>query len=65
MTPRYVSLSYALPPEILAPALFLEQGAPPRRISLGNIAFENGLTMEELQARIDDAVAAWRESEKK
>lgn len=60
MTPRYVAQSYKLPPEVLDPALFIERDAPPRRISLGNIAFEHGLTMEELQARIDAAAAQWR-----
>lgn len=59
MTPRYVSLSYRLPPEILGTVLFLEKGAPPRRISIGKIAAENNLTIEELQARIDEAAAAW------
>lgn len=61
MTPRYIAASYKLPPEVLGPALFLEKDAPPRRISLGNIAFENGQTMEEMQIRIDAAAAAWRE----
>lgn len=59
MTPRYISRSYRLPPEILGPVLFLEKDMPPRRVSIGTIAAENSLTMEELQIRIDEAAAAW------
>lgn len=60
MSPRYVARSYDLPPEVIGPALFLEQDAPPRRISIEKIADENGLTLRELQARIDAAATAWR-----
>ena len=59
MTPRYIARSYRLPPEILGPVLFLEKDMPPRRISIGKIAADNNLTMEELQTRIDEAAAAW------
>lgn len=59
MTPRYVSLSYRLPPEILGPVLFLDKDTPPRRISIGTIAADNNVTMDTLQARIDEAAAAW------
>lgn len=59
MTPRYIARSYRLPPEILGPVLFLEDGMPIRRISVGRIAADNDLTMKELQARIDEAAAAW------
>ena len=60
MTPRYVAKSYDLPPQVLGPALFLTKGAPPRRISLEAIADENGLTLDALQLRIQDAAAQWR-----
>jgi len=60
MTPRYVSLSYKLPPEVLGPVLFLEKDAPPRRVSIGTIAADNHLTLAELQTRIDEAAAQWR-----
>lgn len=55
MTPRYVAQSYNLPPEELGPALFLPTGQPPRRTTLDRIAAENGLTLNQLQARIDAA----------
>lgn len=59
MTPRYVAQSYKLPPEVLNRALFLADG-PPRRRSIDTIAAENGLTLEQLQVRIDAAAAQWR-----
>lgn len=60
MTPRYVAQSYNLPPDVLGPALFLLPGAPPRRRSLDAIAADNGITLDDLQRRIDEAAAAWR-----
>ena len=62
MTPRYVSMSYDIPPAPLAEALFLP---PPDtrthlpRQNLGQIAVANGVTLPELQERINQAVAAW------
>lgn len=60
MTPRYVAQSYQIPPEVLGPALFLNPDEKPRRLSLDAIASAHGVTLAELQARIDAAVAAWR-----
>ncbi|AGI68332.1 hypothetical protein OAN307_c27560 [Octadecabacter antarcticus 307] len=60
MTPRYVMRSYQLPPDVLGPALFLVRDAAPRRISLDTIAAENGITMDDLQIRIDAAAAQMR-----
>ena len=59
MTPRYVAQSYKLPREFLIDALFLEPNAPPRRVSLEAIAEQNGVTLADLQTRIDAASAAW------
>lgn len=60
MTPRYVAHSYQLPPEVLGPALFLDKDAQPHRMSLGKIAADNGMTLEDLQMRIDAAAEKWR-----
>lgn len=60
MTPRYVAQSYNIPPEVFAPALFFEPGDPPRRRRLEDIAADNGVTLEDLQTRIDEATAAFR-----
>lgn len=61
MTPRYVAQSYKLPPAVLGEALFLVRGEGPRRVSLDAIAAENGLTLSDLQSRVDAAAAAHRE----
>ncbi|WP_386681522.1 hypothetical protein [Loktanella sp. R86503] len=60
MTPRYVAQSYDIPPKVFLPALFLDPAQKPRRISLDTIAAENGVTLDDLQQRIDAAVAQWR-----
>ena len=63
MTPRYVSMSYDLPPEVVGLALSLpppgSPGAMPRR-TLQQIADDQSVTLEQLQTRIDMAVADWR-----
>ncbi len=61
MTPRYVAQSYDLPPRILGPALFFEPGDPPRRRRLEDIASANNVTLEELQQRVIEAAAAFRD----
>ncbi|MDP5359645.1 MAG: hypothetical protein NWR52_05805 [Paracoccaceae bacterium] len=63
MTPRYVAQSYQLPPEVLGPALFLAENSAPMRRSLETIAAEHGVTLDELQARVEAAAAAWRASQ--
>jgi hypothetical protein len=60
MTPRYVAMSYDIPREVVGPALFFVADAPPRRISLERIAVENGVSLTDLQARVDTAAALWR-----
>ncbi|AKS46431.1 hypothetical protein SAMN05444287_1547 [Octadecabacter temperatus] len=57
MTPRYVAQSYKLPREFLIEALFLDPDAPPRRISLDTIAQQNGVSLADLQTRVDAAAA--------
>lgn len=59
MTPRYVGQSYNLPREIVLEALMMDPNAPPRRISISEIAEQNGMTMDELQTRVDAAAALW------
>ena len=60
MTPRYISLSYKIPPRPLAEALFIDRDAPFKRQNLSQIAEANGVTLTELQDRIDAAVESWR-----
>ena len=61
MTPRYVSQSYRIPHDILGPILFHDPADPPRRRRLGDIALENDVSIQDLQARIDAAAAELRE----
>lgn len=60
MTPRYVAMSYDIPPDVLGPALYLDPDAPRERITLGRIASERSLTVAQLQVRVDAAASAWR-----
>lgn len=62
MTPRYLALSYSIPPEILGPALFFDPADPPRRLRLDDIADANGVTLDTLQQRITEATTAFRSS---
>ena len=55
MTPRYVALSYDLPPGVVRKALELEP-VDGERHTLEEIAESSGLTIEEIQRRIDEAV---------
>ncbi len=60
MTPRYVGQSYSIPRPVVEEALMFEKGSPLGRQRLSDIAAANGLTLDELQVRIDDATAAFR-----
>ncbi|XOZ35027.1 hypothetical protein ACMDCT_07280 [Halomonadaceae bacterium KBTZ08] len=55
MTPRYVALSYDLPPEVVHDALRIEAVEGERR-TLKQIAEGSELTIEAIQRRIDEAV---------
>ena len=58
MTPRYVSRSYQVPPEVVQSAFELD--TPPRRMSLERLAAETGMSIDEMQSALDTAVAVWR-----
>ena len=60
MTPRYVGQSYDIPREVVLSVFALDPDAPPRRISLGTLASENGTDLATYQAILDEQVAAWR-----
>jgi hypothetical protein len=62
MTPRYVSHSYKLPPEIVGPALSIVKGDMLKRQSLDAIAAAKGMTMDEMQDSIDTTAAVFRAS---
>ena len=60
MTPRYVGRSYDIPVEVVQAAFAIDAPDQPHRVSLETIAREKGVTLEEMQAQLDAAVAAWR-----
>lgn len=60
MTPRYVAQSYDVPPEVVQGAFDLTPPRSPRRRSLARIAEDQNVTLDELQSRLDAAVAAFR-----
>ncbi len=61
MTPRYVSLSYDLPRDLVFEILEIEpEGDFPKR--LDRIAERNGLTLTELTQQVQAAASAYRES---
>jgi len=60
MTPRYVGQSYKLPREIVLEALMMDPDAPPRRISISEIAQDNDVTLDDLQSRVDAAAQLWQ-----
>ena len=62
MTPRYVSHSYKLPPEIVGSALTIVKGDMLKRQSLGAIALAKGMTLDDMQASIDAIAADFRAS---
>ena len=59
MTPRYVGQSYNLPRDVVLEALMMDPDAPPRRISLNEIATQNGMTIDDLQTRVHAATILW------
>ena len=47
--------SLKMPREYVQSALFFDPDTPPHRVSLDNIAQTNGVTLADLQDRIDEA----------
>lgn len=58
MTPRYVAMSWDVPPETIARALSLPEKDGFGRISLDRIATERGIPLDTLVAMIEDEIAA-------
>jgi len=61
MTPRYVSQSWSLPPEALVVALGLEQDGSGRRITLKELARQQGRSLDDLIDDLEAAIAANRQ----
>lgn len=60
MTPRYVALSWDVPPEVIVGALSIPRDGSGRRITLDELAKERGIPVETLVAALEAAIAAFR-----
>jgi hypothetical protein len=60
MTPRYVALSWDVPPEVIIGALLIPRDGSGRRITLDELAKERGIPVETLAADLEAAIAAFR-----
>lgn len=60
MTPRYVSRSWQVPPDIVATALALEPDGNGRRVTLAELAAEQGVDLDTLIGTLTAAVAAYQ-----
>lgn len=63
MTPRYISRSWQVPPEIVAQALALETDGSGRKITLAELAAERGTDLDTLTAALTAAIAAYRDQQ--
>lgn len=61
MTPRYVSRSWQMPPEVVAGALGLEKDGSGRRLTLEEISIEQDRDLEELVQDLEAAISDARD----
>ncbi len=61
MTPRYVARSWQVPPEVVADALALQRDGNGRRITLSELAAQQGVEPEALIVTLVDAITAYRD----
>ena len=60
MTPRFVAHSWHVPPEVIRDALGLAPDGSGRRLTLGQLADEQGIPLEDLTADLQSRIAAHR-----
>lgn len=62
MRPRFVAMAYRIPPDLLAETLGLElpkgPGRPKERVTMEDVAADQGVDLETLTARVAAAAAA-------
>jgi hypothetical protein len=60
MTPRYVAMSWQVPPEVVGDALALPRDGIGRRATLADLANARGVSLETLAAEVAQAIEAHR-----
>jgi len=60
MTPRYVAMSWQVPPEVIAEALEADAGGSLRGRTLEQIAAARGIPADALAEALKDAITAYR-----
>jgi hypothetical protein len=60
MTPRYIVMSWQVPPEIVADTLGLPQDGVGRRLSIEKIARDRGVPVAEVARDLEAAILAFR-----
>jgi hypothetical protein len=60
MTPRYVALSWDVPPEVIVGALSIPRDGTGRRITLEELAKDRGVPVDTLAADLEAAIVAYR-----
>jgi hypothetical protein len=63
MTPRYVAMSWQVPPEVVGEALSLERDGSGRRSTLAELAATRGVSVEALAAEVAQAIETYRAGE--
>lgn len=62
MTPRFVAMSWQVPPELVGETLGLARDGGGRRVTLGQLADDRGVPVSALIADLETAIAAHRET---
>jgi hypothetical protein len=60
MTPRYVAMSWDVPPEVVGEALSLPRDGTGRRVTLTEVAAAQGVSVGALAGELAGAIAAYR-----
>jgi hypothetical protein len=63
MTPRYIVMSWQVPPEIVAHTLGLPQDGVGRRLSIEKIARDRGVPVADVARDLEAAILAFRASQ--
>ena len=63
MTPRFVGHSWHVPPEVIGEALGIDRTAPPKRMTLQDLADERGVPLSTLIDDLHSAIDRFRQAQ--